>query len=145
MKKILVAGLLFSTLAVTAQPTTRSIPELKADYLQLSRNQKTAALLMLGGGAVLAAGGMLIALNSAFYDWWDDSATPKGYVAGTIMFYVGGAAMLGSIPLFIAGAKNKGRAMSASAHLKMEPVVNIQERSFVKSSYPAISIKFNLK
>lgn len=146
MKKIMLLSVLAFSLQVSGQVSNPKIPALQTDYAKISRNQKTVAWVMLGGGAVLATGGLIIVMNNVFYyDWWEDSPDNGDYVLGSVMFYTGGAAMLGSIPLFIASAKNKGRSMAASAHIKMEPMTDLRHGSFVKSSYPALSFRINLK
>ena len=58
---------------------------------------------MLGGGAALVLGGAILDLSSD----WNKSETPYLVVIG-----IGGASMVGSIPLFIASGKNKRKAMA---------------------------------
>src|SRR5687767_10121849 len=110
MKKLIIICLLAVSVAAPAQQISKELPSVKTDYLKISRNQKTAAWLMLGGGIIVGTGGMLIAVNSIFYDPWSEDMR-KNYSLGTTMMYLGGASMIGSIPLFIASARNKGRSM----------------------------------
>jgi hypothetical protein len=77
-------------------------------------------------------------------DWGMENDNDGDYDLGMGMFWVGSAAMLGSIPLFIASAKNKGRGMSASASLKMEQSTHLGKAAFVKRSYPALSVRIRL-
>jgi hypothetical protein len=142
MKKLFVLCLLALSLTSIAQNTTTEIPAVKTDYLKISRGQKTAAWLMLGGGAIISTAGMLIALNNIFYAF-NDEGEKGGYGTGTFMFYLGGASMIGSIPLFIAAAKNKGRSMSAG--IKIESYKSFQQQSILTGSYPAISVKLHFK
>ncbi len=143
MKKLLIICLLGIVHQASSQPITPETPAVKIDYLKISRAQKTAAWLMLGGGTILVIAGTSIALQDVYL--FSSSSGGSHYATGSAMFYAGGIAMLGSIPLFIAGAKNKGRSMAATAQLKMEPLVSLRQQSFIKSSYPALSLKFNLK
>src|SRR4249920_474227 len=84
----------------------------KTDYLQKSKNQKTAAWLLLSGGIAMTVTGMVIyqnAYNSAVEDnpwYFGTDANPAGAVIAT----VGLLSCAGSIPLFIASGKNKKRA-----------------------------------
>ncbi|MEO7983986.1 MAG: hypothetical protein ABI688_07885, partial [Bacteroidota bacterium] len=63
---------------------------------------------------------------------------------GEILFYTGLAAMAGSIPFFIASSKNKNKAKSVSASIKMEARSIVQQRTIVPAPYPAVSLKFGL-
>jgi hypothetical protein len=115
---------------------SQSTPSVPTDYLQKSKNQKTAAFVLLGGGPILIITGFLIgdSKNSSF----GDAAT------GAILGGVGVLSALGSIPLFIASARNKRKANTATAFFKMETVTAIQQHSFVQHSYPAVSLRFTL-
>ena len=110
-------------------------------YLQKSKNQKTAGWIMLSGGAVMCVYGYVWLIYEGLEG--DGVKSTKAKIA-IAMFYGGGAAMLGSIPLFIAAARNKGIAMSLTAGLKMETTPSSRQPSFVKTSYPALSLKLNL-
>lgn len=118
------------------QKTNDSVPLIRTDYLQKSRNQKTAAWVLLGGGTALIGTGFLIgdSKNSTF----DDAAT------GAILGGIGVLSALGSIPLFIASGKNKRKAMKASALIKMETIPLLQKQSFEQKSFPAFFVKFSL-
>jgi hypothetical protein len=147
MKKIILYALLLVIPAVTfSQQTTGNMPALKTDYLQKSKNQKTAAWILLTGGAVLSSIGAVVIGNEVVNDIggiFDPTIEPSSNT-GTILSITGTAAMLGSIPLFISSAKNKRKAMSASAGIKMEKLPVIRQTSFVQNSYPAVSIKISL-
>ncbi len=148
MKKIVLLLLLLAVLFTGfSQPVTKVTPMLKSDYLKKSKNQKTAAWILLGGGAAFTVTGYIIGLNSAVSSFGNIITTGrpgKTFTAGTILFFTGTAAMLSSIPLFIASAKNKRRSMAATAFFKMETAPVILRSSFVQQSYPAISVKINL-
>ena len=137
MKKIIVYFLLLALPATSfCQQTNDSVPVVKTDYLQKSKNQKTAAWVLLGGGAALIGTGFLVGdgKNSSF----DDAAT------GAVLAGIGLLSTIGSIPLFIASGKNKRKAITTSAFIKMETAPAFQKQSFVPNSYPAFSIKFSL-
>ena len=129
MKKNILFSLLLLLSAVTFCQQTTVPPLTKAEYLQKSKGQKTAAWILLGVGvtcAAIAAPGN-VSLNSLL-----------------VLIIGGGAAAIGSIPLFIASAKNKRKAIAATTFFKMETVPVIQQNSFVKHSFPVVSIKIHL-
>lgn len=118
----------------------------KQDYLKKSKSQKTAAWLVLGAGVVLTSAGFAVELNNA-----NDALIglfslqqPKSSDDGGVLFFSGLAAMAGSIPLFIASSKNKKRANAISASFKMESRSTVQKSAFVRTSFPALSLKFSL-
>ncbi|MEI9909938.1 MAG: hypothetical protein WDO71_09860 [Bacteroidota bacterium] len=138
MKKIILCTMLMAIAATTfCQETKPSQPVTRADYLHKSKNQKTAAWVLLGGGVALIGSGFLIGdrKESSF----DDAGT------GVVMGGIGLLATIGSIPLFIASAKNKKRGMAASAYLKMEDALGIHGYSMIHTSFPSLSVKFNLR
>lgn len=118
----------------------------KADYLQKSKNQNTAAWILVGGGAAMVSVGSIIGLADATEAigsiFTGEPEEPSD--AGPILFYTGAAAMLGSIPLFIASSRNKRNANSMSAFFKKENRPLLHRNSFSKASYPALAIKINL-
>jgi hypothetical protein len=102
MKKILFTAfvMLIFQLSNAQELTTPSTAkltdkELGLQYLKKSKNLKIAGWALLGSGLVLTYVGAATA-------WNDDS--------GAGLFYAGTLLTIGSIPCFIAGAKNKGRA-----------------------------------
>jgi hypothetical protein len=131
-KTIYIAMLMVITTSIFGQQT----PSVQTDYLQKSKNQKTAGFVLLGGGSALIITGFLIgdSKNSSF----GDAAT------GAVLGGVGVLSALGSIPLFIASAKNKRRANNVSTFFKMERIPVIQHTSLVSRSYPSITVKINL-
>jgi hypothetical protein len=142
MKKILFFLLLLCfSFSGFSQRITKDLSETKY-YLQKSKKQNTAAWLLLSGGAVMGATGYVVFIYEGFQG--DGIYATKAKLA-LAMFYAGGAAIVGSIPLFIASARNKGISMSATAGLKMENNISQVQPSFVKTSYPALSLKINLK
>jgi hypothetical protein len=97
------------------------------DYLKKSNNQKRVAGILFGIGStafIIASSG-----NNSF-----DVAIPL--VIG------GGAAILTSIPFFIASGKNKKRARLATASIDLQPTFNPYQ--FAVKNIPAVSLKFRL-
>ncbi|HET6767699.1 MAG TPA: hypothetical protein VFH08_09880 [Chitinophagaceae bacterium] len=144
--------LLIIPVASFSQQTNDSIPLVNTDYLAKSKNQKTAAWVLLGGGFALTTTSILIASPKAAEDLTygfggfllGEPAPQNDYTAESILLVAGTAAMLGSIPLFIASGKNKRKASNMSTKIKMEKATIIGRQSFVQSSYPAIALKINL-
>jgi hypothetical protein len=109
-------------------------PLTKNDYLQKSKNQKTAAWVLLGGGLALAVGGALLDVNSD----WSSSETPY-----LVVITAGCASMLGSIPLFISAAKNKRKAMNAAAYIGIQRDPAITNSGLTLHSVPTLLLKLN--
>ena len=136
MKKIMIYFLLLVIPAASfCQKTNDNVPAVNTDYLQKSKNQKTAAWVLLGGGTVLIGTGFLIGDRKE--STFGDAAT------GAVIAGIGVLSTIGSIPLFIASGKNKRKAMKASAFMKMETVPLLQKQSFIQNSYPAFSVNIN--
>jgi hypothetical protein len=70
--------------------------ELGKYYQKKGKNQQIAGWVMLGGGLAMVTA-------SGFVVWESDEG-------GTALALVGTISTIGSIPMFIMGAKNKGRA-----------------------------------
>jgi hypothetical protein len=140
MKKLLLSILMMLTvLALIGQQTTGQFT--REDYLQKSKRQKTTAWILLGGGAALIAGGTI---------WWSQEFTlfgpgSSGETGATVMVLAGTCSMLGSIPVFIASARNKNKANNLMVGLKMENTISYQATRIKYQSFPAISITLPLK
>lgn len=130
---LIVANIAFSQ-QVNPPPTFTN-----QDYLQKSKHQKTAAKILLGGGGVLFFTGSLIALNDIGNLF---SGKVNNPALAEILLLTGGAAMVTSIPLFIASSKNKKKAMSMS--LGNQSVPQIKNNSFVYRTIPSLTIKISL-
>jgi len=150
MKKTITYVLLLAMSPTTfCQKTNDSVSVVKTDYLVKSKNQKTAAWVLLGGGFALTTTSIIIGTSKAVEDygyflggiWVGEPAPQNNYTAESILLVTGTAAMLGSIPLFIASGKNKKKAMNMTTNIKMEKATIIERQSFVQSSYPAIALK----
>ena len=146
MKKITIYILLLAIPAVSfSQSTPGNAPTIKTDYLKKSHSQKTAAWILLGGGFALSTAGIAVGVNEVSNELYNifDPTPEKTSNVGGVLFFTGCASMLGSIPFFISSGKNKRKAVSASARLKMEKAPMIQQKSLVQNSYPAISLKIS--
>ena len=134
-----------SLLAVSAtsfcQPITTSDTTVKIDYLKRSKAQTKTSLVFLGGGAALFAAGIIIDNHSKSTGL--DFTPALG--AGGFLCVIGAIAIVSSVPLFIFSRINKGRAMNTSASLKFENAPAIQGYKMVHTSYPALSVKINLR
>lgn len=123
----------------TSQTTT---PLTKEDYLRKSKKQKTAALVMLIGGAVATTIGVGVALGGGLDCAWGDPNCGKNQTLADILIYSGSAAILGSIPLFIAAGRNKKKAMSLS--VCGQPTPWITKNNPVYKTVPSITLKIAL-
>ena len=141
-KQILLLLFVMLTINVFGQSYKRDLPEKKEYFLEKSKKQRTAAWIMLGGGTLLCASGYVFFIYEGLQGDGIYSTRAK---LSLLMFYGGGGAMIGSIPLFIAAARNKGIGMYATAGLKIETNMSLVQPNFVKASYPAVSLKISLK
>ena len=141
MKKI---NLLAIVLILSVQLFSQSAPT-EADFLlKRSKSQKTGAWLLLGGGIASITAGALIgpAEVSDYNNIWDPFDDEHDGIGGTGFIVGGTLAVLGSIPLFMAAARNKKDAVLIS--LKEEKTQVIYHGSFADRSYPAISLRIKL-
>ena len=146
---ILILMLILSTNLFSQQ--TEPSPSLSKDaFLQKSKRQKSAAWILLAGGFASSTISVLIAAPKATEDYLSIfpgvlvGATPieHNYTGETILLIAGTAAMLSSIPLFIAAGKNKRKAMNLV--FKNEIAPQVQRTSFVYRSVPSLSLKIDL-
>ncbi len=131
-KTICIALLMVITSTVLSQPA----PSVHTDYLQKSKHQKTAAFVLLGGGSALVITGLLVGNNQ------NSSFSDAG--AAVLVGGIGVLSAIGSIPLFIASAKNKRKANTATTFFKIETIQAIQSHSFAQRLYPAVSVRISL-
>jgi hypothetical protein len=142
----------FSIFSVTAaagyaqeiKPNTLAV---KQDYLQKSKKQKTAAWILLGGGTTAGTIGLFMVFKEAAKVTTPavllpgqpkpDEAKANG---GGILMIAGGAAIIGSIPLFTAASKNKKKAFAVS----FKNIQVIQKNSFVYTAAPSVSLTISL-
>ena len=137
MKKFIIFTMLLILSATSfSQQTNPSQTLTRADYLTKSKNQKSAAWSLLGGGTALIGIGLLI--GTGHEASLNDAAT------GGVMAVIGALSAIGSIPLFLASARNNSKAMDVKAFFKMERAPIFQNYSMVHTFYPALSIKIKL-
>jgi hypothetical protein len=130
MKKIIVFNMLLIMSATSFSQQTNPSPVLvKQDYLQKSKNQKTAAWICFGTGAALLA---IAAPGNVSFD-----ILP-------VLVVGSGGLVVGSIPLFIAASRNKRKAKKVSALINMETVPLIGPSGSFSSSFPVGMIKISL-
>jgi hypothetical protein len=134
MKNIILSAVMLTMVFSSYSQALPANPTVKIDYLAKSKNQKTIAWLMLGGGTVIGFGGYVLFIAEGLLGDGVYSTAARWYRA---MWFWGGAAMLGSIPVFIAAARNKGMGM---AGLKLERIA-----VFHSASFPAIAFTIHLK
>ncbi len=144
MRVLLLAILLFSSqLAFTQTDSTApSSSNLKNEYLEKSRKQQGWAWGLLIGGAIASGTGMVIGfsqLNESFFEQSDESEF------AAVLFIVGAASMLGSIPLFIASNKNKRLAESAGVSFDLEKWQGPRLSSAQQRNFPAIKIRIPIR
>ncbi len=158
MKKIVFISttfcIIFSKANAQMHDTTAIVNQNKFDYKSLSqksRKQNTAAWLMLGGGAGMALAGMVITAKDVGQEVAGLFVTAlslgtvipeetKKRSTGSVLTVAGAGAMLGSIPLFVASAKNKRQSavILKNESLFFNPLFN------TKDSYIALGVKINL-
>jgi hypothetical protein len=134
-------------LAITLSGFTQSSSLTKEDYLQKSKKQKKAGVILLSGGGALLVTGTVIGFGAArdeLANIFSEPDNEKEFVGAGILLVTGVAAMAGSVPCFIASAKNKKRANRLSAGIKIETGKLLHGQSISVRSYPAASLKISL-
>ena len=136
MKKYFAATLLLLfVFSVFSQDNLKN----KDYYLEKSKKQKTAGWILLGSGAALSISGLIIIGSEASTLDLESDAIK----AGEVMNYIGLAAMVGSIPLFIASGRNRRKA-AASVAFKMERTTIVGVRDISIRRYPAFAFQIRL-
>lgn len=137
MKKALCAALLLAFLNTSfSQKSIPDKPFTKGDFLKKSKELKTAAWLTLGGGLLIAGIGTASAASNVCIGC---TTKPKSQLGVVI---AGGIVTLVSVPLFIATAKARKKAMSLS--LKNEPIETLTVNGITSSVIPSISVNLQL-
>src|SRR5215210_437358 len=101
MKKVLLSFVCTILVAHSFCQTTAT-PLTRENYLKKSKNQKTTALVMIIGGAVTTTVGIAIALSGGLDQATGGPDADKGQTLASILLISGSAAILGSIPFYIA-------------------------------------------
>lgn len=144
MKIIIFVLLVMISVNSFCQQTKTSQPLTREDYLKKSKHQNTAAWFLVVGGASLLTTGLVINKGDLIQEYFIGRSDYKNSGIKSFLTVTGISLMSGGIYLFISSARNKEKGMSASAGFKMEKLTNIQQRSFIQSTYPAVSIKISL-
>ena len=145
MKKIFLIACTGLLIAVncTGQPAA------KADYLQKSKNQKTAAFVLRGVGAALDIGGIIATFSNANkevdYLLSTQTQTQNSNVNhGTeyALYIAGTACLAGSLTLFILSKSNKNKAMSLG--IDTQQFQQLRKSNVYAVNYPALTMKIRL-
>ena len=133
MKKIIVCiALLILANSIYSQQNNPPATLTKKDYLQKSKNQKTAAWLFMGSGIGLT----ILGITS------DNTNGGNSGNDGKIVAVVTGLAAISvGTTFFILSSNNKKKAESIAFRMEQAPV--IQQGGFVYHSYPALSFRLN--
>ena len=133
MKQVLISTSLLLIILNNSfsQSTQDNTTAIQNDYLKKSKNQKTAAWILVGVGSLSTLLGT-IQVNPDY-----------GGNNNSTFLLVGGLVTLGaSVPLFIASARNRKKAMSLT--FKNETTQQIQNSGIVNQNIPSLNLKLNL-
>ena len=109
---------------------------MNTNYLQKSKTQKTIAWILLGSGTALIGAGIIVGGNGAEEASFNDASN------GAALIIAGALADIGSIPFFIASAKNKRKALTVS--FKNDFVPQLQQSCLVRIPSPTVGITIRL-
>lgn len=131
MRKIIIF-FLFLSLATTSfsQEPKPAEPLTRAELIAKSRTQKTFAFIFLGIGVTTIA---ILAPGKVDFD-----ALAPLAIGATVC-------VVASIPLFIAAARNKRKAMNATAFIEMKNIPVMQQKGISHLPYPAVTLKISLR
>ena len=116
----------------------------KQHYLKKNKNQRTVAWILGGSGIVLLGTGLALAAADTGEDLASifNPEANDGGDSGGVFVVVGLAALVTSVPLFVAADKNKRKAMSLS--LRNVPSQQLIGYSIAYRPIPSLSLKINL-
>ncbi len=114
----------------------------KENYLLKSKHQKTAALIMIIGGTVTATAGIISAAASSVGAAFRVPGADRVNTAASVLAITGAAAIIGSIPMFIAANKNKKKAVSLS--ISGQPAAWIVKNNLEHKTVPSLTLKIGL-
>lgn len=147
MKKIIIVSLtiIYAATAFCQQNNNPVSYEAKTDYLQKSKSKKTIAWLFLGGGVALAVAGVLIPKgDQTEYDYLTFSYTHKNDNLKFGLILGGALSMGGSIPFFVASARNKRKAIAAAAFLDIKKIPALKQMQVSNLNYPVVGLRIAL-
>lgn len=143
MKKTAILVLLLTfTIVSFCQQTERSTTRTKENYLQKSKNKKTAAWLLLAGGAAMVITGFAISEGEPEFNllclcYVGHNSGAKG------LLIAGGVLSMGaSVFFFKSSTKNKRKAMELA--LKNESAPRMMEHGFAYRTIPSLNLKIRL-
>jgi Na+/H+ antiporter NhaA len=139
MKLTCLVLMLALSVHIFGQQTT---PVVNTDYLKKSKKQKTVAWVLLIGGTVLTTIGVGVALSGGLDCAFGDPTCNNNQTLADILSISGSAAVLGSIPLFIAAGRNKRKAVTVS--FKNEKSLQVQNYSLAYQPLPSLTLKISL-
>lgn len=120
----------FSLLLLFATTTLFSQQALtREELLKKSKSQKTTGFILLGAGTTTL---VIISAGDTEFD-----AVGPLFIGGT-------AAVLGSIPLFIAAGRNKKKANKMTGSIGLQQAPTIELAAVRYRSYPALSLKIKI-
>lgn len=127
MKKLLfVLSLSLFLSNINAQVTQDPKMYNRADDIELGKHYKKKAKNLNIAGWAMLGGGISMLVASSYVVW-------ESEYGGTALALAGTISTVGSVPMFIAGAKNKGRAeillRSSNIPLSFDPGKNIPVKS----------------
>lgn len=106
-------------------------------YMKKSKNLKTAGWILLGGGVSVGIAGLVIGIKNLTL--WGKPSTEE--MIGGTMFFVGAAADVASVPVFISAGSNKRKAMRLGVTTE---AVSFNNKYIPNSAYPALSLKIGI-
>lgn len=114
-------------------------PAAKTDYLQKSKNQKTAAFILLGVGAALDIGGIITTISNANKQFDFPDVNKVNHSGEYALYIAGTACLMGSLTLFILSKSNKNKALSIGLDTKQ--FQQLKNGNLYTGSYPALTLK----
>lgn len=117
----------------------------KTDYLQKSKNQKTAAFVLLGLGAALDIGGIIATFSNANKEVDNiigPQTTSVNHGAEYALYIAGTACLAGSLTLFILSKSNKKKALSLG--IDTQQFQQLRKSNLYAVNYPALTMKIRL-
>lgn len=138
---------LFSLPSITSfgQPADEKQPLSKTEYLKKRTNQKTAAWILTGAGTA----GLIITLTkdvdqsvgNGLTSLFSLGTAEPEYKSYTTQYLLSAAGVIAGTALFIAAAKNKKRAMAASAFIDIEKAPVLQKTLIGNQSFAVLGLK----
>lgn len=139
MQKLLITVLILSISQILWSQQTNQSSRDYDYYWAKHKTQNKTGLIILGGG---------VTSLGAFGLWFNRTGfiTTQAEDAGQAFLFFGGlAAVVTSIPFFIAAGNNKMKASRISIDLRMEKTYAIQYQKDIINYYPALSLRFSIK